>query len=68
VFVTGDCGYHLFHDAAGRIALVDAGHYETEAPVVASVVERLRKEIQNRGEKILVRAATAAVNPVAQSV
>jgi hypothetical protein len=68
VFVTADCSYHLFHDAAGRIALVDAGHYETEAPVVASIVNRLRKEIQSHGEKILVRAATAAINPVAQSV
>jgi dinuclear metal center YbgI/SA1388 family protein len=68
VFVTADCGYHLFHDAAGRIALVDAGHYETEVPVVGAIVDRFRKEMRSRGEKIAVRAATAAINPVAQSV
>ena len=29
-FVTGDVKYHDFADAAGRILLIDAGHFETE--------------------------------------
>ncbi len=29
-FVTADLKYHDFHDADGKLLLVDAGHYETE--------------------------------------
>ncbi len=31
-FVTADLKYHTFQDAEGKILLIDAGHYETEAP------------------------------------
>jgi dinuclear metal center YbgI/SA1388 family protein len=64
VFVTADVRYHTYQEAEGTIALVDAGHYETEIPVVASVVARLRREIQSRGERIPVRAASQSTNPV----
>jgi dinuclear metal center YbgI/SA1388 family protein len=57
VFLSADLKYHLFHEAAGRIALIDAGHYETEVPVVDMIVARLRKELYRRGEQIPVRAA-----------
>ncbi len=30
VFITADIKYHTFHDAKGKITLIDAGHYETE--------------------------------------
>lgn len=29
-FITADIKYHTFHDASGKITLIDAGHYETE--------------------------------------
>jgi len=29
-FITADIKYHTFHDALGKITLIDAGHYETE--------------------------------------
>jgi len=64
VFVTADVRYHTYQEAEGAIALVDAGHYETEIPVVASVVARLQREIQRRGERIPVRAASQSTNPV----
>lgn len=64
VFVTADVRYHTYQEAEGSIALVDAGHYETEIPVVASVVARLRREIQSRGRRIAVRAASQSTNPV----
>lgn len=64
VFVTADVRYHSFHAAAGRIAIVDAGHYETEFPVIASVVERLRRDEAVRGARIPVRAAALSTNPV----
>jgi dinuclear metal center YbgI/SA1388 family protein len=68
VFVTADIRYHTYHEAAGRIALVDAGHFETENPVVAAIVERLRREAFNRGERIPVRAASQTTNPVRWSM
>jgi len=63
-FVTADIRYHSFHHAAGSIALVDAGHYETEYPVVPAIVRRLRKEFHRRGDRVAVQAATRSTNPV----
>jgi len=64
VFVTADVKYHTFHDAAGRIALVDGGHFETEYPVVRAIVERLRHELRARKRPPVVAAATQSTNPV----
>lgn len=42
--VTGDLKYHEAQDAlALGIAVIDAGHYATEAPVVEAVIEYLRE-------------------------
>ncbi len=60
VFLTADLKYHAFQEASGRIALVDAGHFETEAPVVGAIVARLRDELRRRGDRIAVRAARRA--------
>jgi dinuclear metal center YbgI/SA1388 family protein len=64
VFVTADVRYHSFHEAAGRIAIVDAGHYETEFPVIASVVDRLRRDEAVRRARTPIRAAALSTNPV----
>ncbi len=64
VFVTADIKYHSFHDAAGAIALVDAGHYETEYPVVPAIVNRLRSEFRRAGDRVAVHAAQRSTNPV----
>ena len=63
-FVTADVKYHSFHDAAGRIALIDAGHYETEKPVVTAVVRRLKEEFQRVKQSIPVYAARTSTNPI----
>lgn len=47
-YVTADVTYHRFFEALGtdgqpRIALVDAGHYETEAITESLIAERLRQ-------------------------
>ncbi len=60
VFLTADLKYHAFGEASGRIALIDAGHFETEAPVVGAIVGRLRDELRRRGARIPVRAARTA--------
>jgi dinuclear metal center YbgI/SA1388 family protein len=64
VFVTADVKYHSFHDASGVIALVDAGHYETEAPVVGAIVRRLKSEFQRRRARVPVYPAARSTNPV----
>lgn len=64
VFVTADVTYHTFQNAAGRIVLIDAGHFETENPVVGALAGRLRQEFQHRNERIAVRTASAPTNPV----
>ncbi|HUI11077.1 MAG TPA: Nif3-like dinuclear metal center hexameric protein [Bacteroidota bacterium] len=67
-FVTADIRYHTFHEAGGALALVDAGHFETEFPVVAAIVDRLRSELRARGARIRVRASSQGTNPVRVSM
>ncbi len=64
VFVTADVSYHTFHDALGRIVLVDAGHYETELPVVPVLASTLQRHCINRGAAIPVRVARSSTNPM----
>ncbi len=63
-FITADVKYHDFHHAAGRIALVDAGHFETEHPVVQTVVRYLQEELRKHNGRIPVFAAQTRTNPV----
>lgn len=63
VFVTADVRYHTFHDAKGRIALVDAGHWETEHPVLSTIESRLHEMIQRRGETVRVSVTDYSTNP-----
>ncbi len=64
VLVTADVRYHSFQDAAGRIAVIDAGHFETEFPVVAALVARLKNEIRRRGAHVPVQPASTRTNPI----
>ncbi|MGA9363169.1 MAG: Nif3-like dinuclear metal center hexameric protein [Bacteroidota bacterium] len=64
VFVTADVKYHTFQDARDKIAIVDAGHYETERPVLEAVVNRLRKAIKEKGEKVEVALTSVVTSPV----
>jgi len=65
VFVTADVSYHRFHDAEGRIVLVDAGHFETEYPVLATVAARLRETLRSERTPVPVMMARSSTNPVA---
>ncbi|MCK7525560.1 MAG: Nif3-like dinuclear metal center hexameric protein [Ignavibacteriales bacterium] len=44
-FVTADIKYHTFQDAENKIFLIDAGHYETEIPVLDEIKKRIEKSI-----------------------
>jgi dinuclear metal center YbgI/SA1388 family protein len=63
-FVTADVKYHAFQEADGQILLMDAGHYETERPVVDAVVQRLLCDLKSRGIGLPVRATRTSSNPI----
>jgi putative NIF3 family GTP cyclohydrolase 1 type 2 len=62
-FITADLKYHAFQDAESRILLIDAGHYETEVPILDEIKSRLEKLlIENK--KISVLKFKGSTNPV----
>ncbi len=50
--VTGDIHYHRFSKTDGEMLIIDAGHYETEVPIVDQIVERLKQETKNQKVEI----------------
>jgi dinuclear metal center YbgI/SA1388 family protein len=62
-FVTADLKYHTFQDAEGKILLVDAGHFETEVPVLDEIKNRLESLI-NSNKKIKVLKYKGSTNPI----
>jgi dinuclear metal center YbgI/SA1388 family protein len=64
VFVTADVRYHAFHEAEGRIALVDAGHWETEQVVLPAIAARLRGHAPKGKEEISVFITNQRTNPI----
>jgi dinuclear metal center YbgI/SA1388 family protein len=61
-FVTADVKYHAFHDSSDAIALIDAGHYETEVHVIRSLARRLAARLKGTG--IPVSYTRVNTNPV----
>ncbi len=64
VFVTADVRYHTFHAAQGRIALVDAGHWETEHGILNPVRARLKAAAERLNQKVSVIVSQTSTNPV----
>jgi len=62
-FVTADLKYHKFQDAEGKILLIDAGHYETEAPILDEIKKRL-ESLLNENKKIKVLKFKGSTNPI----
>lgn len=62
-FITADLKYHTFQSAAGKILLIDAGHYETEIPVLDELQKRLRMVIGKK-ERIKVLKFNGSTNPI----
>ncbi len=63
-FVTADVKYHAFESARGTIALIDAGHFETEEPSLNRLVEHLQHVIAQRREDVQVMQTSINTNPV----
>jgi dinuclear metal center YbgI/SA1388 family protein len=62
VLVTADVRYHTFH-AAGALALVDAGHWETEQVILEPLAERLRHAARERQDRLHVFVTRNSTNP-----
>lgn len=63
-YVTGDIKYHQFQDAEDKILLIDAGHYETENPVLSEIQTRVKKVFAQNNEKIKVLKYRGDINPI----
>ena len=59
-FVTADLKYHDFFTESASFLLVDAGHYESEVPVVGALCDRLR----DRFPELEVHSTRVNSNPV----
>jgi putative NIF3 family GTP cyclohydrolase 1 type 2 len=59
-FVTSDIKYHDYFTEKDNFLLIDAGHYESEFPVV----EAIRKELAEAFEQLQVDATEKVTNPV----
>ena len=63
-FVTSDLNYHAFLDGAGSVLLVDAGHYETEFPVVGAIERFLRSSLGGDHPDVSVTASRIRTSPI----
>lgn len=62
-FITADLKYHTFQDAEGKILLIDAGHYETEIPVLDEIQKRLKTFLINN-KNVRVLKFKGSTNPI----
>lgn len=64
VLVTGDVNYHRAQEAWEKgLAVIDAGHWATEAPVVPVLAARLRQRLAERGAALEVLTWTGQEDP-----
>jgi putative NIF3 family GTP cyclohydrolase 1 type 2 len=63
-FVTADVNYHTFLEATGRILLIDAGHFETEHPVVGHVGKFLRSSLSDDHPDVTIIASAVRTSTV----
>lgn len=62
--ITGDVGYHDCMDAAAMgLAIIDAGHYHTERPVVARLASLLGQRAKEAGLEVEVYASDLDTSP-----
>jgi dinuclear metal center YbgI/SA1388 family protein len=63
-FVTADVKYHTFQKAHDSIALIDAGHWETEHVVLKPIMDRLRSAARIAREPLTVFITKHKTNPM----
>lgn len=62
-FITADITYHKFHEANGRIMLIDPGHYEMEQFVPEGISALLKKQL-NKNDYSAIYVSQTVTNPV----
>jgi hypothetical protein len=62
-FVTADVKYHTYHSAEGSIALIDAGHWETEHVILKPLAARLKLATQQKKERLTINITKFSTNP-----
>jgi dinuclear metal center YbgI/SA1388 family protein len=63
-FITGDIGYHTYYQTEGKILLVDAGHYETELPILENILTYLQNKFASVKENIQIKISTELYNHI----
>jgi dinuclear metal center YbgI/SA1388 family protein len=63
-FITADIKYHTFLDSDGKILLIDAGHYETEVPVLNVVYNRLKSFLDSKKSDTRIFKYNRSTNPI----
>lgn len=64
VLITGDVKYHEAREAENTgIALIDAGHFETESTTIRLMAQWLREKIDEKGYGVTVIESEALENP-----
>jgi dinuclear metal center YbgI/SA1388 family protein len=63
-FITADVKYHTFHQAHGRIAIIDPGHFEMEQHVPAALARIVRRIFAQHSVEIPVTASTVRTTPI----
>jgi putative NIF3 family GTP cyclohydrolase 1 type 2 len=64
VFVTSDIRYHAFQKAENTIALIDAGHWETEQIILKPIADRLRSAARAAHTPLSVFITKHKTNPI----
>jgi dinuclear metal center YbgI/SA1388 family protein len=63
-FITADVRYHTFQKASHSIALIDAGHWETEQIILKPIAARLRSAARAAHEPLTVFITKYKTNPI----
>lgn len=64
VLVTGDVKYHEAQLAKSlRLSIIDAGHYETEAPYMVELARILREACDHKGYEVKIIVSEVNANP-----
>jgi dinuclear metal center YbgI/SA1388 family protein len=62
-FITADISYHHFHEASGKMLLIDPGHYEMEQ-FVPQGLSLLLKNALKKEEDLKINCSSILTNPV----
>lgn len=63
-FITADVRYHSFHAAEGRIAYIDAGHWETEHLILKPLAQRVYRAAKESHASLEVLITRYSTNPI----